>query len=96
MQTQMLFIKDSNGIVIGYTSWNNLDHVKNLGDINSIIKSLTFKPNSQGTGSSGGGNVKNITSDSKQSSTSKQNTLQLLSSSPIVICNREIQNNEIH
>ncbi len=32
-----------------------------------IIKSLTFKSNSQGTGSSGGDNVKNITSDSKQS-----------------------------
>jgi hypothetical protein len=66
MQTQMLFIKDSNGIVIGYIP-GTIDHVKNLGDINSIIKSLTFKPNSQGTGSSGGGNVKNITSDSKQS-----------------------------
>ncbi len=71
MQTQMLFIKDSNGIVIGYIP-GTIDHVKNFVDINSIIKSLTFKSNSQGTGSSGGDDIKNIISDSKQSALSNR------------------------
>ncbi len=46
IQTQMLFVKDSNGIVItinpGFTN-----KLKNTEDINSIINSLTFKTNNQ-------------------------------------------------
>ena len=46
IQTQMLFVKDSNGIVITINSGFS-NKLKNTEDINSIIKSLAFKPNSQ-------------------------------------------------
>jgi hypothetical protein len=65
MQTQMLFISGSTGIIIEYISGTR-DQVKNFVDINSIINSLTFKSNSQGTGSSGVSNVKNAIPSSKQ------------------------------
>ena len=59
-ETQMLFVKDSNGIVITYVT-GMTGQTKNFADINSIINSLTFKPNIQSTGSIGVGNGKNIT-----------------------------------
>ena len=60
-ETQMLFTKGSNGIIITYIK-GITGQSKSFANINSIINSLTFKPNSQITGSSGGGNVKNTTS----------------------------------
>lgn len=58
-ETQMLFVKDSNGIVITYVT-GMTGQTKNFADINSIINSLTFKSNIQSTGSIGVGNGKNI------------------------------------
>ena len=46
IQTQMLFVKDSDGIVITINS-GFTNKLKNTEDINSIINSLTFKPKSQ-------------------------------------------------
>ena len=43
IKTQMLFVKDSNGIVITINS-GFTNKLKNVQDINSIINSLTFKP----------------------------------------------------
>ena len=45
-QTQILFVKDSNGIVVAYIPGIK-DHSKNVGDINSILGSLTFKTHNQ-------------------------------------------------
>ncbi len=45
-QTQVLFVKDSNGIVVAYIPGIK-DHSKNIGDITSILGSLTFKTSNQ-------------------------------------------------
>ena len=63
-ETQILFVKGSHGIVITYAT-GITSQTKNVADINSIINSLTFKPNSQSTSSIGVGNGKNITSSSR-------------------------------
>ena len=60
-ETQMLLSKDSNGIIITYAT-GITGQSKSLPNINSIIKSLTFKPNNQSTGSIEVGDGKNITS----------------------------------
>ncbi len=41
LQTQMLFVKDSKGILIGYIMGIK-DHLKYVADINSMINSLKF------------------------------------------------------
>ena len=50
LQTQMLFVKDSEAIFIGYITGIK-DQSKYIADINSIINSLMFEPNSQGSAS---------------------------------------------
>ncbi len=45
-QTQILFVKDSNGIVVAYIPGIK-DHSKNINDINSILGSLTFNSSNQ-------------------------------------------------
>lgn len=63
-QTQMLFVKGSNGIVIAYIPGTK-DKSKNLVDINSIINSLNLKSNIQAKSDIGGGNVKSMTASSR-------------------------------
>ena len=45
-QTQVLFVKDSNGIVVAYIPGIKY-YSKNIGDITSILGSLTFKTSNQ-------------------------------------------------
>lgn len=45
-QSQILFIKDTNGFIVGFIT-GLTDQTKNMADINSIISSLTFKSKHQ-------------------------------------------------
>ena len=45
-QSQILFIKDTNGFIVGFIT-GLTDQTKNMTDINSIISSLTFKSKHQ-------------------------------------------------
>ncbi len=45
-QSQILFIKDTNGFIVGYIA-GLTDQTKNIAEINSIINSLTFKSKQQ-------------------------------------------------
>ncbi|HEY6536415.1 MAG TPA: hypothetical protein VIY08_11565 [Candidatus Nitrosocosmicus sp.] len=61
LETQILIVKDSHGIVITYVP-EITNQTKNITDINSIINSLTIKPNSQSIDSMEKDNSNNTTS----------------------------------
>jgi len=74
-QTQILFVKNSNGIVVAYIPGIK-DHSKNIGDIHSILGSLTFKTINQNNNTNNtniattNGNMSNVNGNNNSSNKS--------------------------